>query len=273
MRNSPYFRRRISRKKHTQKTSRLGLEALENRELLAADFGQFAVEPNDALAPVGHPDAQVATQTVEPENRVRVIVELEQKGASSSVIQAANSRYASNIRELSELPIVILEIPESELSELSGIEGVKHVTRDVASPPTLASTLPRINGDDVHAMGLTGGDASSRQAVVVVDTGIDANHNFFRDTNGNSRIVAQRCFFIASGSRRVLPVSQRPNDRHQCSCRYRELHPVLVPEYLRSWDARCGNRRRKFRSRFLQHNRSGCRPQCEHYRDAGLHSI
>ena len=194
MRRIRHFHRRKSNKGQIHRTSRLGLESLERRELLAADLGQTAVEPNDLLAPVKHSEVHVATQTVESGDTVRIIVELQEKSASTSVIQAATSRSATNVRELSEIPIVILEIPESELSELSAIAGVKHVTRDVAVPPTLASTLPLINGDDVHAMGLTGGDASSRQAVVVLDSGIDENHNFFRDTNGNTRIVAQRCF-------------------------------------------------------------------------------
>jgi subtilisin family serine protease len=58
----------------------------------------------------------------------------------------------------------------------------------------LASTVPLIRANETTARGFAGNGVS----VVILDTGIDGDHDFF-GTNG-SRIVEERCFSNAGGA-------------------------------------------------------------------------
>jgi subtilisin family serine protease len=120
-------------------------------------------------------------------DRVRVIVQLDDRAQASAVLEGLGNA-ASDVVELSHLPYLILELPRQAIAGLQRSPHVVSVQEDVAEPPALSSTLPVINGDDVHAAGLTGAGTT----VVVLDTGIDDDHDFFGE-NG-SRIVAERCF-------------------------------------------------------------------------------
>lgn len=138
--------------------------------VVAASFGAIA-------APVA---------TAAPGERVRVIVELDKRASADEVVRATPS--ADKVRTTQVLPYVIMEVPEAAIRGLSRNPHVRAVSKDKTSAPDLASSLPVINGDDVHALGFTGAGAT----VAILDTGIDTNHPFFGA--GGGRIVAQHCF-------------------------------------------------------------------------------
>jgi subtilisin family serine protease len=127
------------------------------------------------------------------QERVRVIVELAERGQATAVL-ASLGNAASDVVATSHLPYLILEVPRAAMAGLERSPGVVSVHEDIPEPPSLASTIPIINGDDVHDLGFTGAGAT----VAVLDAGIDDDHDFF-GVDG-ARIVAERCFSTDNGT-------------------------------------------------------------------------
>ncbi|KAA1423886.1 S8 family serine peptidase [Mumia zhuanghuii] len=115
---------------------------------------------------------------------VRVVVGVEQR---SDVAGVAEDTDADVVRTMSRLPVAVLEVPADELEQLAAHPDVVSLMEDVPERPSLASSLPVINGDDVHGLGFDGTGAT----VAVLDTGIDADHPFYG--TGGARIVSQFC--------------------------------------------------------------------------------
>lgn len=143
------------------------------------------------LTLVAPPSANAA-----PSERVRVIVELHNLDAARSV--ARSTPAASDIKTTTYSPYLIMEVPRQALQGLRRNPNVRAVTEDFAQAPSLVSSLPVINGDDVHTLGFTGSGAT----VAVLDTGIDTDHPFLGA--GGSRIVAQHCFSTDNASSDTL---------------------------------------------------------------------
>jgi subtilisin family serine protease len=165
---------------------KLSLEALEDRRLLAANVATL-----NSQLPMDTADTALIGQ-----DRVRVIVQLTEREAADAVLARVDS-IASDVQRMSQLPILVLELPESALDDLARAPHVVSVTRDVAVPYALASTLPVIRANSLHAIGFDG----TGTTIAILDTGIDDDHDFF-GANG-SRIVAERCFSGATGGSRV----------------------------------------------------------------------
>lgn len=78
------------------------------------------------------------------------------------------------------------------LRSLASIPGVVAIGLDVREEMHLDSALPIINIDDAHARGTAegyGGLTGEGWTIVILDTGIQANHPFF-----GGRVVAEACF-------------------------------------------------------------------------------
>jgi|SRR5829696_214686 len=119
--------------------------------------------------------------------QVRVIVELDRTSSADGVVDSL--AQGEEVRRGEHVPYVLVEVPEAALPGLSRNPHVESITLDIPEPPTLDTTLPVINADDVQALGYTGAGAT----VAVLDTGIDADHPFYETAGGTSRIVAQYC--------------------------------------------------------------------------------
>ncbi len=179
------FARRRNRKQQNFSNSNsrfLRLESLEDRRLLAGDLGLDPLNAGNPLEPTIQANATPGGQET-----ARVIVQLTEQSAEEGFLNSI-SRVANNVRQFSNLPVVVMDVPESEMSSLSRLPNVVSVQRDVAVPPALASSVPVINGDVAHSRGFDG----TGTTVVIIDTGIDDTHNFFG--TGGSRIIAERCF-------------------------------------------------------------------------------
>jgi subtilisin family serine protease len=77
---------------------------------------------------------------------------------------------------------------------------------DVADTNEEANHSEITGADVLHADGYNGAGTS----VAILDTGIQSSHEYFKDDQGNSRIVAQACFVWASGESEWAT-------RHTCS--------------------------------------------------------
>lgn len=83
------------------------------------------------------------------------------------------------------LPFVALSASPEVLATLAADPAVASIQADELLAPDLAQSVPKINADDVQALGVTGAGTS----VAIVDTGVDADEPM---TNG--KVVAEACF-------------------------------------------------------------------------------
>jgi len=124
------------------------------------------------------------------EGPLPVIVTLTSLSAQRDVTRAIEGMDAT-VRVRYELfPILAITAGPDALATLARLADVLVMNEDIARPPSLASTMPVINGDDVQTLGWDG----SGQTVAILDTGIDVDHPFF-----GPRIVSQACYSNAAG--------------------------------------------------------------------------
>jgi subtilisin family serine protease len=153
-----------------------------------------------AAAPV----PQEVAEQAEREGSARVIVRLATPGlqgretaAERSARRAAIERVADvalarlggtsrqELRRYTAFPLIALELSPGELAELAQADEVLAIEADRALEPSLADSIPRVGAGVATSAGWDGSGA----AVVIADTGVDANHPFF-----GGRVMAEACF-------------------------------------------------------------------------------
>ncbi|WP_454851861.1 choice-of-anchor P family protein [Promicromonospora soli] len=87
-------------------------------------------------------------------------------------------------------PLVTVTADAEAIEELAQSPDVVRVHPNEFHAPTVDTSVPVINGDDLHMRGIVG----TGQAVAILDTGIDAAHEFFGD-----RVAAEACFSGGGG--------------------------------------------------------------------------
>lgn len=138
---------------------------------------------------IGDADAELIARAAN-EGPLPVIVTLTSLSAQRDVTRAIEGMDAT-VRVRYELfPILAITAGPDALATLARLADVLVMNEDIARPPSLASTMPVINGDDVQTLGWDG----SGQTVAILDTGIDVDHPFF-----GPRIVSQACYSNAAG--------------------------------------------------------------------------
>ncbi len=156
--------------------------------------------------------------------RVRVIVELEEATLPEGWLPDRASRYAQRariarsqsrlraalaaadqdagaVREYRGVPFVALEVGPRALALLERRTDVRRVREDRLSRPFLNASVPYIGGFEALAAGYDG----TGKAVVIIDSGVDGNHQ-----NLVGKIVAEACF--ADGSSFPTSRGDCPND-------------------------------------------------------------
>ena len=119
------------------------------------------------------------------EDSVKVIVELGSIDQQSAVVRRV-TRLGSDVDVRYRLfPLLALTVNTKSLAALIASGEVVHVQENTADPPTLDSSIPVINADDVLNLGFDG----AGQTVAILDTGIDDDHPFY-----GGRIVSQACY-------------------------------------------------------------------------------
>lgn len=140
---------------------------------------------------------ELATQA-DGEGPLRLVVQLSRPGSGPEIAAAARLAGGRDVRSFEFMPYVTLIGGGDVIRALAGRPGVVKIIEDIPEPPTLNSTLPIINADDVRNLGFTG----VGQTVAILDTGIDADQPFFDDNNGGtgtSRLLSQACFSTNDG--------------------------------------------------------------------------
>jgi subtilisin family serine protease len=156
--------------------------------LAALAVAPSALAQSDPAVPERYEDL---LDTAREDGSVRVLVATDGMLDRSLVQNAADAAGGEILTRYRNLPILLVEAPPAALVQLAQSPFVLGLEEDVPEPATLASTLPLINGDDVHGFGYDGDGT----AVAILDTGIDADHPFFA-----GRIVSQACFSNAGGA-------------------------------------------------------------------------
>jgi subtilisin family serine protease len=122
----------------------------------------------------------------EREGRVRVLVELRQPGAFPRLDSKLRSTYRRVLYRYRTVPYVALDISPAGLAELETASAdVVRVVEDQLHFPTLAQSVPLIQGDQAWAVGYDGTGTS----IAIIDTGVDSSHPFLA-----GKVVAEACF-------------------------------------------------------------------------------
>lgn len=149
-------------------------------------------------------------QALDRFDRVQVIVVVDAgsnqaPSVSQSLRSGAVSPFASKQAEVADrleslglrvkrrfktIPALVTQVDRQSLRALRSTPGVVDVIVDEAYPPTLNGTIPIIEADTLHGLGIDG----TGYAVAILDTGVDRAHPMFEDGNGGSRVVAEACF-------------------------------------------------------------------------------
>ena len=112
--------------------------------------------------------------------------------ASSAALIASLEGYSAEVYAAWEsVPYVAMKVDAAALAQLAANPNVTSIQEDKPSPPTLASSTAHIGADNTWAAGYGG----QGQTVVILDTGIDANHPFY-----GGRVVAEACWSNAGGA-------------------------------------------------------------------------
>lgn len=159
-----------------------------------------AAAPSPGASP---PDAgeRALIARAESEGPQSVIVEVAKPGDQRAVVgemrASGHSVRATHVFE--RYPLVTVTADAEGIEELAQSPDVVRVHPNRLNEPTMDSSLPVINGDDVHARGITGGG----QAVAILDTGIDAAHEYF-----GGRVAAEACFSAGGDGESMCPNGQ-----------------------------------------------------------------
>jgi subtilisin family serine protease len=159
--------------------------------LIGATSPAAAAPPPETSPPDAGERALIAK--AESEGPQSVIVEVANLGDQRAVL--GEMRASSNEVRVTTVfdlyPLVTVTADADAIAELAQSPDVVRVHRNAPVAPAMDSSLPVINGDDVHARGITG----TGQTVAVLDSGIDAAHEFF-----GGRVVDEACFSGDAGN-------------------------------------------------------------------------
>ncbi|MPZ69719.1 MAG: S8 family serine peptidase [Actinobacteria bacterium] len=112
------------------------------------------------------------------------------KSGRQALLAAVAGTRHKVVRKFKTIPYVALEVSAASLARLEASGVATSISEDVALPPTLAQSVPLIQGDDLWAAGFDGTD----HVVAVLDTGVESSHSFL-----TGKVVDESCF-SANGS-------------------------------------------------------------------------
>jgi hypothetical protein len=96
------------------------------------------------------------------------------------------------IRQYQTVPYVVLDVSPTALSALEGLDAdVVRVLDDEIVRPSLAQSVPLVQGDQVWAAGYDG----TGSVIAILDTGVDGTHPFLA-----GKVVDEACYSTTSGS-------------------------------------------------------------------------
>src|SRR3954466_6126207 len=111
--------------------------------------------------------------------------------AQRNLATAMRAVGVTAVRPLGRFPFAALTVDATQLQALLASGLVEAVAEDGIAHPTLAESVPLVDGPQAQAAGATG----TGWAVAVLDTGTDASHPFL-----GGRVAAEACFSDAGGA-------------------------------------------------------------------------
>lgn len=150
-----------------------------------------AVASTGAASPAPANPYSALFRAAATESSVKVIVELESIDDQGSVLRRVRGLGTEVDARYHLFPLLALDVTREGLARLAASPEVVGIQGNAPEAPTLNSTIPLIDADDVLNLGFDG----TGQTVAILDTGIDQDHPFF-----GSRIVSQACYSTAGGS-------------------------------------------------------------------------
>lgn len=157
--------------------------------LALATLTAVAVQLPAQAAPGPDPNERKLIATAADEGSVRVIVQVDQLGDKQRVLNDIDRGTAEVNQTYRSFPLLALDADKEALEELAADPDVVSIQEDKVGSPSLGTSIPFINADDVHQLGFNG----SGQTVAILDTGIDLDHPYFA-----GRIVSEACYSSVS---------------------------------------------------------------------------
>lgn len=135
-----------------------------------------------------------------PEASLGAAAAAAQRGAIAAARTSMLDELAAGEAEVyaswDSLPYVAMRVGAAGLRRLEKSASVASIAEDTLAAPVLASAMPHIGADLTVAAGYDG----AGQAVVILDTGIQADHPFY-----GGRVVEEACFSAAGGGVSLCP--------------------------------------------------------------------
>jgi Subtilase family/PKD domain len=141
------------------------------------------------LAPADDAAASVAAARA-PRARDRYIIHLSSRSDQAAAAQLVTQGGGRVHRTYRRWPMMAVQLNPAALAGLQRAPFVVSIVEDKLSAPTLDNSLATINADEVQSLGWTGSGFS----VVILDTGIDKDHDFVF-----GRVVWEACFSSDGG--------------------------------------------------------------------------
>jgi len=125
------------------------------------------------------PDAEIRSNILQTEQR-NAIMQIQQ-----DLLDLLNENDVFGYKRLKTVPYIYLDVNEYALDSIAKLPFVLSIKEELVGYTTLDDSVPVINGDDLHVLGVEG----EGWAVAILDTGIDSNHPYF-----GSRIIDEACY-------------------------------------------------------------------------------
>ena len=144
------------------------------------------------------------------------------KLAGDQLMRKMGAGTAQKARRYKNLPMMSMTVDAGEIQALANAPETAWIVADRIHKPTLAESVPLVEGNLAHAQGITG----TGQAVAVLDTGVDRNHPFLAP-----RVVAEGCFSSnSSNTSSVCPNGQESQTGTGAATPVSYTHPDAADE-------------------------------------------
>ncbi len=110
--------------------------------------------------------------------------------ARGDLLTSLSGYRATQVSTDWHIPFVALQVDAAALQYLMTSPEITSIQEDGFFSPSLIESVPLIGAPEAWALGYTG----KGWAVAILDSGVDASHDSFKDEHGNSRVVAGACF-------------------------------------------------------------------------------
>jgi subtilisin family serine protease len=167
----------------------------------ASTFAHRGTAPNHALAITGlhriaaqqgtvRVIAKVAT-TFTPVGELSTLAAFAQEGriaqAQQRIADQLEAQHATVLGLFETIPYMVIEVDAVGLADLAALAAVVSLEEDRLNFPTLADSVPAIQGPQAWNAGYTG----RSQSIAIIDSGVETSHDAF---GNGSRLVAEACF-------------------------------------------------------------------------------